>query len=422
MHDTWLTTKPTTVNKPTIISNGTHEIKIYTVLNRGRQVFQLSFYEAGKRQRKTCGEMPQARREAKAILGRLALTSREVDQLSLAELESYAIARRHADKTGLPLHVCAEMFAQAHEALAGTPIQEAVRFYRQFHPVGVEVPSLRQLAEAFTDARAKMGVTRKYVKSIRLRLSRLGKAFPGKQLMELRTTELDAWLSAQAWGPVSKNHARKVLIAFGNWAQKNGYLPMDRPTQFDGLLLYKEPPTKVTIYTPHELAALLTLVQSQRPALLPWLACAAFTGVRKAELEKLRWEHINFERGFVEVASEKVRTKARRIVPLHDALRAWLAPFRRESGPINVYSAPGLVLKGLSDNAGLALKKNGFRHSYISYRVAELNDTARVALEAGNTPDVIFKSYRELVSSDDAQAWFGALPPEKSTKVLPLAA
>jgi hypothetical protein len=71
MHDTWLTTKPTIMRKPIIVSNGTHEIQIYTVVNRGRPVCQLSFYEAGKRQRKTCGDVPQAHREAKAILGRL---------------------------------------------------------------------------------------------------------------------------------------------------------------------------------------------------------------------------------------------------------------------------------------------------------------------------------------------------------------
>jgi integrase len=314
-------------------------------------------------------------------------------------------------------------FANAYEALAGTPLTEAIRFYRQFHPLGVDVPSIPNLIAAFAYGRAKMGVTGKHAKGIRLRLSFLAKDFPGHPLVELRTSELDQWLSSSAWGPVTRNYTRKIMIALGNWARKQGYLPSDRPTAFDGMIIYKEPPTKVTIYTPQELSTLLALVSSERPALLPWLVCAAFIGVRKAELEKLRWEHINFERGFAEGASEKVRTKARRIVPLHDVLRAWLGPFRRENCPIPVYSAPGLVLKGLTDDAGISLKKNGFRHSYISYRVAELNDTARVALEAGNTSDVIFKSYRELVSPEDAQAWFGTLPPEtKPTNMLPLAA
>ena len=409
------------MSKPIIISNGSQEIKIYTVVNRGRQVFQISFYEAGKRERKTCGDMAQARREAKAILGRLALTSREVDELSLADMESYAVARKHIQPTGMPLHECAETFAKAHAVLAGTPLMDAVRFYRQYHPLGVEIPSMEKLKDAFVASRKKMEVNKQYVAQIKRRFKQLIEYFPQKRLADFRTTDLDDWLSSRPWEAITKNSTRKVLISFGHWAQNNGYLPTDRSPEFNGMLTYKERATKVAIYSPKELADLLALVQARRPALLPWLACAAFTGVRKSELAKLRWEHINFERSFVEVASEKVRTKARRLVPLHDALRAWLLPCRQESGPIMVYSAPEFTLRHLVKQVGLVLKKNGFRHSYISYRIAQLNDTARVALEAGNSPDIIFQHYRELVSPEDAKAWFGSLPQPRKQAVLPMA-
>ncbi len=400
------------MSKPVTISNGTQEIKIYPVMNRGRQVFQLSYYEGGTRQRKTCGKLPEARQEAKVILGRLALTGRDVGELGIADLESYAVARRHIERTGIPLHICAESFAAAHEVLAGTPLMEAVKFYREFHPVGIEVKSVQQLVEAFADGRAKMGVSSDYVDNIRRQLGRMVHFFPGKSLVGFRTGELDQWLSAQSWSPSTKNDVRKMLICFGNWAKKNSFLSLNRPTEFDGMMLYKDAPTKVAIYTPKELAALLALVKARKPALLPWVACSAFIGARVSELEKLDWKHINFERGFVEVASEKVRTKARRLVPLQDALRAWLAPFRKESGPINVFASPHLILSKLAGSAGLSLKRNGFRHSYISYRVAVINDTARVALEAGNSPDIIFQHYRELVSPEEAAEWFGTVPKE----------
>jgi len=400
------------MSKPVIISNGTHEIKIYPVMNRGRQVFQLSYYEGGTRQRKTCGKLPEARQEAKVILGRLALTGREVGELGLADLESYAVARRHIERTGTPLHLCAEIFAAAHDLLAGTPLLEAVKFYREFHPVGMEVKSMSQLVEAFADGRAKMGVHREYVDNIRRQLGRMVNFFPGKSLVAYRTGELDQWLSSQARKPATKNDIRKMLICFGNWAKKNSFLPLDRPTEFEGMMLYKDAPTKVAIYTPQELAALLSLVKAKKPALLPWAACSAFIGARVSELDKLDWKNINFERGFVEVASEKVRTKARRLVPLHDALRVWLTPFRKEAGPINVFAAPQFVLSKLAANAGLSLKRNGFRHSYISYRLAVINDTARVALEAGNSADIIFQHYRELVSPEEAAEWFGTVPKE----------
>jgi hypothetical protein len=38
-------------------------------------------------------------------------------------------------------------------------------------------------------------------------------------------------------------------------------------------------------------------------------------------------------------------------------------------------------------------KKNALRHSYISYRVAECADVARVVDESGNSPAVIKSNY-----------------------------
>ena len=57
-------------------------------------------------------------------------------------------------------------------------------------------------------------------------------------------------------------------------------------------------------------------------------------------------------------------------------------------------------------------RQNGLRHSYISYRVAQTGDVARTALEAGNTPKMIFRHYREVVDEESAIAWFSIMPPE----------
>ena len=59
-------------------------------------------------------------------------------------------------------------------------------------------------------------------------------------------------------------------------------------------------------------------------------------------------------------------------------------------------------------------KKNALRHSYISYRVAEVQDVPKVALEAGNSGQMIFQHYRELVQAKDAKEWFGIMPAGKS--------
>jgi hypothetical protein len=58
----------------------------------------------------------------------------------------------------------------------------------------------------------------------------------------------------------------------------------------------------------------------------------------------------------------------------------------------------------------LIWKHNGLRHSFISYRIAEIKNVPQVALEAGNSPQIIFSNYRELVRPGDAQKWFSIVP------------
>lgn len=55
-------------------------------------------------------------------------------------------------------------------------------------------------------------------------------------------------------------------------------------------------------------------------------------------------------------------------------------------------------------------KHNALRHWFISYRVAKIKNVNEVAMEAGNSLDMIFKHYRELVTEKEADAWFGVTP------------
>ena len=71
---------------------------------------------------------------------------------------------------------------------------------------------------------------------------------------------------------------------------------------------------------------------------------------------------------------------------------------------------PAKVKKILGEDGMFEWKRNGLRHSFISYRVAETQNVAQVALEAGNSPQMIFKHYRELVTPKAAAGWFGIRP------------
>jgi integrase len=120
----------------------------------------------------------------------------------------------------------------------------------------------------------------------------------------------------------------------------------------------------------------------------------------------LDWSEIALEDGFITVTADKAKTGSRRLVPIYQNLQAWLTPYFKKRGKVVPFENIPKQLGRLAKDTGMKWKKNALRHSFISYRLAEVQDTAKVALEAGNSPQMIFKHYRELVRPVEAKKWF----------------
>ena len=212
-------------------------------------------------------------------------------------------------------------------------------------------------------------------------------------------------------GPTTKNSLRRCLVTMFGFAKRQGYLHPDKQTAAELSESFKQPDTEIEIFTPEEMEKLLL---SAHARLLPLVAIGAFAGIRSAEVCRLRWEAIKWDRGHIELAGRNTKTRSRRLVPLSENLKAWLAPWRHESGPIIMMKNVSGALTNLGAKAGIegGWRKNALRHSYVSYRVAETGDVARTALEAGNSPEMVFRHYREVVDEEAARKWFSMIPPD----------
>ena len=123
-------------------------------------------------------------------------------------------------------------------------------------------------------------------------------------------------------------------------------------------------------------------------------------------------------------------------MPILPALADWLRPHARKAGLVwtdthqNFYhrqrdTAAATAVetdkaKGTKAADPVPWKANGLRHSFISYRLADIQNAAQVALEAGNSAAVVFKHYRELVKPADGKRWFN-VRPERPANIVSLA-
>ena len=114
----------------------------------------------------------------------------------------------------------------------------------------------------------------------------------------------------------------------------------------------------------------------------------------------------------ITVRAGDTKTAIRRIIPIQDNLAAWLVPYAGSVGKVwkNTHDAFYDAEQNTAKVSGVKWKKDALRHSYTSYRLAQTQNVAQVALECGNSPQMIFKHYRELVKPADAQRWFDVKP------------
>jgi integrase len=366
-------------------------------------MYQLAFYTAGRRIQKNFANKDEAKRVANQILDGLTNDAAAVGALATSELESLVAARKVL-APGYALHVAVEEHAQAVAKLGKATLREAVEFFLRHNRADVPRLTLAEIAEQFAASRQQSGLSAHYVSQCRKTVGDLAKVFPGQTLPDLKTAELDAWLGGLNFAAKTKNGLRIILVACGNWAEGRGYL-VKGSSPFPAMMRYKETKSAVSIFTPENIASLLAKADA---TLRPFLAVGAFAGLRTAELQRLDWKEIDLDRGFITVDANKAKTRQRRLVPISDNLKLWLMPHKQPSGPVCLHQRPQIAATRLCK--GIAWQDNGLRHSFISYRLAILNDTARVALEAGNSPEVIFAHYRELVTPETAKAWFDLKP------------
>jgi integrase len=335
---------------------------------------------------------PELKNQGRAAMG-LTDTQRVDAVRALAILAPY----------GTSLTVAAEEFAERAKRLSRTV---------KFDVLRAEVVAAKR-SDRLSD---------RYLNDLKNRLAKFGETFDARPVATIEARELNDWLRGLALSPTSRFNYRKVLMTTFEFAVERGYA-RDNPVvkTARGKVDHADP----GILSPKEMRALLNAAD---PSIVPAVALAAFAGLRDAEISRMTWDRIDLAGGHVKVDAAIAKTSSRRIIPISDNLRAWLAPFAQERGPVrpswrvsydlfrDARKAASIALNNVGGAESDLLANwpnNALRHSFASYRMALVTNAAQVAEECGHSVQVMKTHYRELVTKVEAEAWF-AVAPEKA--------
>ncbi len=303
---------PSGRKKITAIRRGNTTVKIYR-RKAGRykgkhyDLFTVAYREDGRRVLKNFRQWRRAWAAASETATRLERGEREILRLSAADWQSYLRAKSLLRPFQIPLHEGARGICR----------------HRKRKRV-IEKRAGDVVAELLA-AKQNAGLSDRYIETLRTYLLRFADSFQ-TNIGSINTGAIGRWLDSLKIGPRSRNNVRQAVVTLFNFARRRGYLPKGETTEAADVETVRDHEGEIAILTPAELSKLL---KKSKPLYQLYFALAAFSGIRSAELLRLEWSEINFEKGHIEVKARKAKTATRRLVPLQSNLAKWLAPHRR---------------------------------------------------------------------------------------------
>lgn len=366
--------------------------------------YVVTHHIGGRRQRTTFSDLSRAKKEAKATAKKLAAGEAAALQLRNRDGIIYVRALERLKPLGIELDKAAADYAEAVRALNGRgTLMEAVNHFLSSRPVIVN-KSIKDVLKEMLITKQAQGLSERHLDDLRKRLTRFAKSCR-VPIHAITAAKVQDFLVKLGVSGRTQNNFRMTISNMFNFARLRGYVGKDQNPAAE-VPQAKEIQGDVGIFTPDEMS---TLLANALESFKPFLAIAAFAGLRTAEVERLDWSDVGTQ--YIKVRGSNSKTGAHRLVEIQPNLQAWLARFRKQSGPVVLVANVTNAQVRLTRKVKIKWKHNALRHSFGSYRLALLKDPAKVAYEMGNSPRMVFAHYRELVTSEEANRWFNVLPP-----------
>lgn len=313
--------------------------------------------------------------------------------------------------TASPLEM-AEFLAAKARLPEGISFSEVVEFFMR-EGVKVSVPRrLPEVVEDFVWSRIELGRDARTIQTYRHVLGALARAWPLRFAHELTREDVRVWLRGAGWSANTQNKAMGHLRGLFQWAISRKHAAKDPCEGMERLTVVSEEVEGLTVVE----CELLLRHGLTVPRFMPFLVLGLFRGMRRSELERLRWEDVNWEEGTVIAAAAKVKTRQRRVVEISAQMRAWIVAARwtverMKTGPVTPANLKELW-PGFWAKAGLTRwPHNGLRHTFASMHYAMHGDQAALQGILGQrSAEVLHTNYRALVTRLEAERFWAMMP------------
>jgi len=345
----------------------------------------------------------------------------KVEASSYADLKNTDLLNLGLEGKEFPLELRV-MATECERDLApfGKTIRDAVNYYLPHIQRASKARLIEKVVEEAETSKKADGLKKPTLTEFGHRAGHFAKAFPGREVGMFTQEEIEEWLRATFENPVTRNNTRKTVVNLFNFAMSRKYIATNPAA---GIKKAREDRSEIGILTPGQVSALLTSASSE---MLPYFAIAVFAGIRPEELAPplkddagVEWSDVKWAQGIIRVRAEVSKVGKPRNVKIEPTLAKWLAPYRHAKGRI----APSKWrehFRNARTAAGITeWPTDCLRHSFASYWLQIHRDAPALALEMGNSVEVILERYSKVLDEpEDAVKFWAIEPAEDGEKVV----
>jgi len=313
---------------------------------------------------------------------------------------------------------------EALEILDGkASMTQAATFYMRHGNPESGPRELQAVAAEYIGAKRRAGRRPATITDAAVKVDRFVREVGKDHVHVIMTPDVERWLNGQGFTPATRDSYRRAVVGLFNYALKRKYIPENPAVAIEVVEFDQAVPEVMDV---PDVRKIMNAAAKHHPEMVPHLAIGFFAGLRKAELEGLRWEQIDLKERIVTVSPATAKKRRMRHVEISDNLLSWLAPYWRPEGPV-YYSRRHF--RQVRELAGVEWADNIMRHSFASYHLSRGQDPAKTSLQLGHQrADILFSNYRNIrtmtgrnVTHKLARKYW-KIEPKKADNVIRLAA
>jgi integrase len=263
--------------------------------------------------------------------------------------------------------------------------------------------TLRQAIDLLIESKRKANKRPGYVTNLRQYLDAWARGQEERSLASITFDEIESFVNKKesVGSRLTTINRLSTLFSFAvrkGWIIANPLKRIERPTV---------EATLPTTLTDADAIKMLKYVRQTLPGMVPWFSLALFAGLRPEEADQVTWKKIDVKAKTV-VIDPQTKIRNARTVHLEPVAVAWL----KLGGDLPLTQAVRRrALRKVRDHMGWEeWPKDILRHTCASHWIALKKSYGSVAIEMGNSENILRKHYRAEVAQADCKKFWALTP------------